>query len=278
MTYKPADLGAVAGKDLLAAVQKEFVKIADEFSAIARGLEFAPSADVLWRWDATTVAPFFLQAKHPSRATLVQAGGRSAVRLLTMPGDSNVNGSGEAERCDLRLPNDLSDAREGQAWWFKHSVWFPTDYVDQPQSNGTWHWGSVMNWHDDADDGSSQGPAQLMNMPRTAISADRPTGLVYQMYGGAPGGKMLREYAVGPIERNKWYDFIYHIKWTSTPTGFYDAWLNGKPIFACSGPTLIIGHGAYLKLANYHTAHGKPSAVLHGPATRAKTREALDGV
>jgi len=36
MAYKPADLGAVAGKDLLAAMQKEFVKIADEFSCHRR--------------------------------------------------------------------------------------------------------------------------------------------------------------------------------------------------------------------------------------------------
>jgi hypothetical protein len=236
-----------------------------------------PSTDVLWQWDATAVAPFFIHAKpgDPPRVTLVQAGGRNAVRLLTMPGDNNVNGSNLAERCDLRLGDELSDAKEGREWWFKHSVLFPEDYVDQPQSNGMWHWGSVMNWHDDADDGGSQGPLQLMNMPRTAISPDRAIGLTFQVYGGVPGSERKGQFFAAPIARNVWYDFTYHVKWTSLGDGFCDGWLNGVQFMAYRGPTLYTGRGAYLKLANYHTAHGKPSAVLHGRVIRASTQEAL---
>ena len=233
-----------------------------------------PSADVLWQWDATSIAPFFLHAKDPSRAIFTQAGGRNAVRLLTMPGDNNVNGSNLAERCDLRLGNAESDANEGREWWFAHSVWFPDDYVDQPQSNGMWHWGAVFDWHDDSDTAGSQGPLQLMSMPRTAISADRPTGLHFQVYAG-PGGVRLGDFPVSPIERNKWFDFVYHIRWTATSTGFADGWVNGTQFMAHKGPTLHAGHGAYLKLANYHTAHGKPSAVIHGRVVRARTEAAL---
>jgi hypothetical protein len=270
MTYKPAPL---EGADFQAYVQREFVKIAAEFLALQTPP--APNPDVLWRWEATAISPFFLQAKDPSRAVFTKAGGRNAVRLLTMPGDSNLYGSNDAERCDLRLGNDVSDAKEGREWWFKHSVWFPDDYVDQPQSNGTWNWGSVMNWHDDADSGGSQGPLQMMNMPMTATSQDRAIGLTFQVYGGDPNSQRRGQFFASPISRNVWYDFTYHIKWTSTASGFCDGWLNDKQFMAYKGPTLYTGRGAYLKLTNYHTAHGKPSAMLHGPVVRARTREGL---
>lgn len=224
-----------------------------------------PSADVLWRWDATSVAPFGIHAKEPSRVSLVQAGGRPAVRLLTLPGDTNVYGSGNAVRTDLRLSNALSDATEGREWWFKHGVWFPSDYVDTPPSTPSmWNWGVVLDWHDDRDTPGSQGPVQLVTYS---------TGMRYQVYGGAPGGKALGEFSVGPIVRNLWHDFKYHIRWSST-TGFCDGWLNSKQFMAYKGPTLITGNGAYLKLANYGT-QTSPSAVLHGAAVRAKTEAGL---
>lgn len=233
------------------------------------------SADVLWRWNANTIAPFGIHAKATSRVSLVQAGGRNAVRLLTMPGDNNVNGSGAAERCDLRLGNADSDATEGREWWFSHGVWFPADYVDLPQSNGAWHWGSAFNWHDDADDGRSQGPVQLIIYPPTAVSADRATGLNYQIFGGTSGNNQLGQFPVEAIRRERWYDFKYHIRWTSGPTGFCDGWVGGRQFMAYKGPTLHAGHGAYLKAANYHTAHGKASAILHGTMVRSRTEAGL---
>lgn len=227
----------------------------------------APSADVLWKWDATTVAPFGIHAKDQNRVSLVQAGGRPAVRLLTLPGDTNVYGSNAAVRCDLRLSNALSDATEGREWWFKHGVWFPNDYVDTPLSTPSmWNWGVVLDWHDDRDTPGSQGPVQLVTYS---------TGMRYQIYGGAPGGKALGEFPVSVIERNKWHDFKYHIRWTSTANGFCDGWLNGRQFMMYRGPTLITGNGAYLKLANYGTQTGSASALLHGAAVRAKTEAAL---
>jgi hypothetical protein len=199
------------------------------------------------------------------------------VRLLTLPGDNNINGSGAAERGDLRLANHLSDATEGREWWFKHCVWFPNDYVDQPESplKSNWSWGVAIDWHDDSDTAGSQGPLQLMTMPRTAISPDRAVGLTFEVYGGEHGSPRKGQFFAAPIARNVWYDFVYHIRWTSTDAGFCDGWLSGTQFMAYKGPTLYAGRGAYLKLANYHSAHGMRSAILHGPIVRARTREAL---
>jgi len=265
MTYKPADLGAVAGKDFVATLQNELAKIADEFAAIAE----APVDNVLWQWDATSIAPFGIQAKNPSRVTLVQAGGYPAVRLLTLPGDNNLYGSGAMERCDLRLPNDLTDATEGKEHRWSHHLRFPGDYMELPssQAGGSWNTGLVMCFHNTADQGG-QANAQLQAMPATAISPDRPTGLHFQVSGGDPAAPTVGQYPVGPIVRNRWLAFAYHVRWSSGSGGFIDGWLDGVQFMAHKGPTLYAGQGAYLKLANYHTAHGKPSAVLHGPTTR----------
>ena len=239
-----------------------------------------PRTGALWRWDATTVAPFGIHAKPVAewganpRVTLVNVGNRPAVRLLTMPGDDHLFGSNDAQRCDLRLSNVTSDATEGREWWFRHGIWFPSDYVDLP-GNGIWQWGAALDWHDDADTPGSQGPVQIVLFPRTPGQPGWPTGMHLQVYGGAPGGKALGDFPIAPIERNRWYDFVLHIRWTSTTAGFCDGWVNDQQFTAYRGPTLITGHGAYLKLANYHMATAD-SAILHGRIDVAETREALE--
>lgn len=248
---------------------REFKKIAEAFAA----LNVKPAPTPLWSCDFSkwpTDYGFSIQAKDPSRVILVNVDGRPGVRLLTMPEDININGSGAHNRCDLRLGNDLSFAKEGNKVTFKHSVLFPLEFVQPPESGdpippGIWQWGSWFNWHDDRDNSGSQGPVQGMFMPATAVSADRPTGLIYQFFGGTTGNKLLSEPKLGPIVRNKWYDFESDIYWTSTDKGFYETTLDGTLIFSYKGPTLHAGAGAYLKLANYHTA-GLMSAIIHGKA------------
>lgn len=289
MTYKPA-LAAESMAEHAVYLQREFDKIAAELGLITKRLdqmaqkvealgkvpppppvEEPPSADVLWTWDAKTVAPFGIHAKDPSRVTLVNVGGRPGVRLLTMPGDSNLFGSGNAERCDLRLSNSDTDATEGKKHWWSHNLWLPDDYLDQPESTASsWNWCVVMNLHNSADKGG-QANAQLMVMPETAISPDRPIGLHFQISGGNPASPTMGQYPIGPIVRNAWLEFKYEAFWTSTPAGYFNGWLNGKQFMAHKGPTLYTGEVAYWKSSNYHTAHGERSAVIHGRIVRGAT-------
>ena len=91
---------------------------------------------------------------------------------------------------------------------------------------------------------------------------------------GAPGSP-TRRWPIGPIVRNRWYDFVYHVKWSSGSDGWFDAWVDGEQILHYRGPTLYAGQGCYLKLANYHTPVGKPVSVVHARVLRAPTHEAL---
>ena len=234
-----------------------------------------PGADVLFQWDATQVAPFGIQAKDPSRVTLVNVGGRPWARLLTMPGDTGIAGSGTSERCDFQLSQQLSGGFEGRDEWWEHEIMFPSDYVDPPESTATsWNFGVVANFHNSAP-GAGQANFQVQTMPVTAIAADRPTGLSFQIAYGSQASPTKKVHPIGPLVRNVPYVFRYHVRWSSGADGFFDAWVNGVQKMSYKGPTLYSGQGVYLKLANYHTAHGKPSAVLHGRVVIARTQAAL---
>jgi hypothetical protein len=108
----------------------------------------------------------------------------------------------------------------------------------------------------------------LMAMPATAVSSDRPTGLSFKVAYGDQTSPAEATYPIGPVVRNQWYNFVYHVKWSSGADGFFDAWVNGVQKMSYRGPTLYSGQGVYLKLGNYHTPFGQPSSVVHSRVIR----------
>ena len=218
---------------------------------------------------------FYEQAKVPGRATLVNVGrdGPTGVRLHTEPGDNNTFGSGAYERNDLMLPQSLTDGYEGREHWWAHSILFPTDYVSPPESAeipNPWHAGVVFDFHNTAS-GDWQANFHVTAMPDTSLHPDRPTGLNFLGHGGVNSGDGRFTAPIGPVVRNVWYDFVYHVKWSSGSDGFIKAWVNGVLKLDHRGPTLYAGQGVYLKLANYHSAFGSPSSVIHDRIIRGTT-------
>ncbi|HET7547282.1 MAG TPA: heparin lyase I family protein [Usitatibacter sp.] len=171
--------------------------------------------------------------------------GELAVELTTMAGDDQVHGSGDWERDDLALPPSPDYCNEGQEEWWAVSILFPNTYA-------TSELGEVMDFHHHADGGQA-------NMNLVA----EPWGLrLHGFYGDI---KHPDEYKaeLGRLRRGTWYDFVYHVKWSSTRGGFFIAWLNGRKVLTHHGPTLYPGISCYLKLANYHSpAHGTSSIVF----------------
>ncbi len=210
------------------------------------------------------------QATVAGRATMVNVAGVTAVRLHTEPGDNNVNGSGDHERNDLTLDQSTSDGYDGEEHWWAHSVWFPDDYVDPPISVTTWNFGLVADFHNTTN-GGGQANFQVQAMPTDAISPDRPTGLSFSIAYGNQTSYTEQIFPIGPVVRNVWYNFVYHVKWSAGSDGFFDAWVNGVQKMTYRGPTLYPGQGVYLKLANYHTAFGQPSSVIHARVIRSST-------
>jgi hypothetical protein len=218
---------------------------------------------------------FVEQAKGTDRVSLVHVAGMNGVRLHTRPGDSHVRGSRTAERSDLQLSQQASDCFEGREHWWAHSVLFPDDYVAPPESTAThWHFGVVADFHNTAP-GAGQANFQVNAMPASAISPDRPTGLVFQIAYGEQQRPSLYYAPIGPVVKNAWYHFVYHVQWSSAADGYFDAWVNGVQKMAYRGPTLYPGQGCYFKLANYHSAFGRPSSVIHARVVRGATPGAV---
>jgi hypothetical protein len=205
---------------------------------------------------------FYEQAKVRGRASLVRGGrtGGYAVRLHTAPGDNNVYGSGRAERTDLSLSEEATDCSQGREAWWAHSILFPDDYV-APLSGG---WGVVFDFHHTGRTGQANFHVDAM-----------PEGLRLRGYGGPVIDGGHYEAVLGPVRRGAWYDFVYHVRWSSGPDGWFRAWVNGAKALDHRGPTLYSGQGCYLKLANYHSAFGRASSVIHDRVIRGATPEAV---
>ena len=136
-----------------------------------------------------------------------------------------------------------------------------------PPSDGTYKFNLFFQFHHT---GSTGQP----NMVAEVVS-NTNGGLRFRLYGGSSVNTEQLRLKLGPITKNVWYDFVYHIKWSSKSDGIFDAWINGKKVATFRGPTLYAGQGCYLKPSNYHSAMGQDNAVIHDRIVRGTTPEAV---
>jgi len=229
------------------------------------------SPNAVWSCEFTnsaTACGFYLQAAASNRAAVVGPGrdGSTAIELTTQLGDINIAGSDSNERADLALSPSSRYCNQGQEEWWAHSLMFPPGYVP-PRVAAVWNWGALFDFHNSAAGGGQ---------PNFMVYAT-PTGLELHMAGGAntvnrPTDPGYYSIAIGPIVKNVWYDFVYHVKWSSGSDGLFQAWLNGRQVMNYSGPNLYVGQSCYLKLANYHTPLGVPVSVIHSRVVRGATQ------
>jgi hypothetical protein len=191
--------------------------------------------------------------------------GRRAVRLPTLPGDSNVHGSGSWERTDLSKPAAPDYCNAGQEEWWAFSVLFPDDYVFPPGPEA----GIIMDFHHTGSGG--QANWELQTIPGIGLRA--------RGYGGASRDQGKYDAAipdpygtVAGVTKNKWYNFTVHVKWSpDAREGFMEGWLNGRRFQNYRGATLYAGQSCYFKLANYHAPFGKPSAIHYDRILRGRS-------
>jgi hypothetical protein len=212
--------------------------------------------------NSPTDCGFKVQEKAEGRATLVNFGrdGGRALRLHTEPGDKNIALSGDMERNDLLLSVDQTDGYEGHEAWWAHSILLPDDFAYP-----TWQMYVLMDFHN-----SASGPWQAnfhLNFERQPGNENLPGNLIFRGYGGATNAAGEYTAVIGQVQKNVWYDFVYHVRWSSGSDGFFDAWVNGVKKLSHRGPTLYAGQGVYLKLANYHVPVCVPYPGCTGPAS-----------
>jgi len=216
--------------------------------------DLTPLADFDANNWALTKGGFAVQAKAFDRAKRIDI---DRVMLTTMPGDTNIAGSGELERCDLTLNVEQSLGYEGSDAWYAITPELPDDF-----QRPTWQPYNLGGFH-------STGPGPGANLEirfRYGVVATHPGELCIQGFGGDPAKAI--EYGTllsVPIERYRPLPFVFHVRWASDTGGFVNIELAKKPVLLYAGPTLFVGQQTYLKLANYHLpdGSGKPSSVIH---------------
>ncbi|HWZ62587.1 MAG TPA: heparin lyase I family protein [Steroidobacteraceae bacterium] len=233
----------------------------------APGARFSCDFDGSW-----SDCGFSAQAGGPDRIATVDVAGVHAVRLETQPGDTGIAGSGTAERADLQLSPQATGCSQGAEQWWRHMLLFPGDYTAPVATRADpWPWGVVFDFHQTGSEGQANFELEVAGQPsalRMAISA----GAVISS--GAPDSP-TRRWTIGPIAKSHWYEFVYHVRWSSGSDGFFSAWVDKRRVIDYRGPTLYAGQGCYLKLANYHTPVGRAVTVMHAQLARAATPQAL---
>jgi len=209
-------------------------------------------------------------SKQAASADRIYLSGHTATSICcqTYPGDDNIYGSGTAERADLCLTVEQTGALEGGDQWWAQSILLPSDYQIPPACPDycpSWH--LLCDFHHTGSTG--QANLQLKAMTPSSDSGNPvgtalPPCMRFEL--NAQGAN--QSWDIGPPIIGRWFELVYHVRWSSGPSGFWDIWLNGEKKIGYQGPTLYAGQGTYFKPANYHVPYNVPVAVIHDNVRR----------
>lgn len=225
-------------------------------------------------WDFTTMAgigtaptsDWQIQAKAPDRVKLVPDG----LQLTTNGNDTQVFGSGEHERCDLRLNDSFFQGTEGREDWISHIITLAPNFQFPAVD---WGWNILFACHNHS---GGQGTFKMEIVRDKTNAGVARNVLRLRGYGGlVKDGGRWQVNLLGSAEpmRGVPYRFDHHIRWSSQADGFARTWLEGKLSNEYKGPTRYKDFLPFLKLHNYHAAFAspRPSSVIHSRVRLGKT-------
>jgi hypothetical protein len=171
--------------------------------------------------------------------------GAYAARFEVRPNsDPNADGGDRSE-----LLYDTQEDEGDESWW-AWSTYFGDDFNPNPDT----HWNIFTQWHHNG----STGQANVNFEVNTRYA---PWKIQMRTFGGQ-ADKNQQIFLLADLERNRWYDFVFHVRWAPDNTGFVEVWLNGVPVVPLTHrPTTYAGEGVYLKQGLYRGPSGLTSAL-----------------
>ncbi len=124
----------------------------------------------------------------------------------------------------------VPDVVAGRDYWYGFSVFLPSSHVPD-----TIAWELVAQWHRIPDEGeASQNPPLSLSTTggRWGLNNkwDSAAITLNKSYDGS------RSYDLGPYERNKWTDWVFHIRWSYGNDGLLQVWKDGELVVNKTGP------------------------------------------
>lgn len=158
----------------------------------------------------------------------------------------------------------------GQESWWAWSTYFDRDFMPNVGSS----WNAFTVWHHE----------QSLYVQPISFEVDAsvsPWKLKLHAWGGPPSMSPIyqRNWHLANFEREKWYDFVFHVKWGDTPdTGFVELWLNGEVVVPLTpAATLYSGDGVYVKQGFYRNKSAYTAVVYHDGLRRGSSFADLQG-
>lgn len=193
-----------------------------------------------------TAAQIKARERITIQSTVVREG-RYAARIEVRPGDDHVAGSGSGERAELFLRGALTGGSEGEEQYWAWSTYFPPDF-DAPLGA----WNTFTQFH-------HSGTTGQVNIQFSVVNR---RWIELRVLGGQFQSPSRRDFKLARFERGRWYDFVFHVRWSSTRAGLVEVWLNGDRVARkLRTPTLYAGQAVYLKQGYYRRAYDGTTVV-----------------
>ncbi len=216
-------------------------------------LSTVASAKVVWRGDFETgdLSQWSeIQEVSPDRLALVPDAreGKYALKATVVLGDDPINASGNRNELAVN-----TNEPTGSEFFYKWSTKFDESYP----SNAAWQ--LFAQWHHTGLTGSP--PVQFV-----------VKGEQMRLEVGPNGNAVW----TAPLERGKWRDFVFHVKWSpDASVGFVELYLDGALVLPKTmAQTQFSGQLNYLKVGLYRSeAIGPTGIVYHDGWMQATTLE-----
>lgn len=200
----------------------------------------------------------------PGGATIITSPvrqGKYAAKFVVRPGDDPIDSSGTRAEV-LRGTGE----GEGDESWWAWSTYFPDGWNPDPETT----WNTITQWHHT---GSSCG------VPLTFKADTRPDpdNIRLVVRGGDLDSDCQSQhyqlFVLYDIEKNRWYDHVLHVKWSSDPSvGFVEVWVNGvKVVPKTHAATLYTGQDVYVKQGFYRGDSSLTSEIVHDGLIRGES-------
>jgi hypothetical protein len=181
--------------------------------------------------------------------------GKYALKLTIRPGDAVVGGdkARDKERAEfIRLNNCKkgsctlgTEGAEGTELWYAWSILIPEDYK---YVSAKPNYQIMGQWHDQPKPGEKPTGYSPPISVHYESSGDAQRFRIE--YGLRQRGGPLQEFDA-PIQKGKWVDLMFHIRFSTGSDGFVEAWRDGESFKSSSGATRLTGTNMYNSQPNY---------------------------